>query len=184
VDESAKRVGKQRDMPLTVVVVDDDEGFRDLLKSSWGGSVAVLGEGASGEEAVRLAAGLRPDAVVIAIHVPGLDALEATRQIKAVSPETKVVLLTVHDEEAYLSSTGKSGADALLPKRKARTEALSLLRSMVGQPHPPWDGRDRRERGLGSPALWFGRERRRKANPARKVGGGSLGSGGRGTEVA
>ena len=138
-------------MLLSVVIVDGDKGYRELLKSALGGAVEVLGEGATGEEAVRLAADLRPDAAIIDIRIPGMDAIEATRQIKVTSPETKVMLLTLHDEEAYLSSTGKSGADALLAKRAARTEVLHLLRSLVGRPRPPWDGRERRGRGWASP---------------------------------
>lgn len=171
-------------MLLTVAIVDDDEGFRGLLKSALGGGVEVLAEGATGEEAVRLTADLRPDAVLIDIDIPGLDAIEATRQIKVASPQTRVVLLTLHDEEAYLSSTGKSGADALLAKREARTEALSLIRSVVGLPRPPWDGRERRGKGLGFPAVWNRRERRRKTDPTRGLGGGPSSDGGRGTEVA
>src|SRR5262245_45790223 len=138
----ATKVEWMRDRFLTVVIVDDDQGFRELLKGALGGGVEVLGEGESGEEAVRLAGSLEPDAVLLDLEIPGLEAIEATHQIKAASPETKVILLTLHDEEAYLSSTGKSGADALLPKRNVRTEVLSELRSLVTRPRPLWDAQE------------------------------------------
>src|SRR5262245_60081321 len=162
-------------MRLTVLIVDDDDSFRELLKRALGGAVEVVGEGATGEEAVRLAAERRPDAVLLDIGIPGLDAIEVTRQVKVAAPQTKVVLLTLHDEEAYLSSTGKSGADALLAKRQARTEALALLRRVVGRPRVPWDGRERRGRGAGSPGEWNGRERRKTPGSTQGLGDGPTG---------
>jgi len=149
-------------MTLTVLIVDDDDSFRGLVKRQLGQGVKVVGEAARGDDAVGLVAELRPHVVLMALDVPGLDGIAATRQIKAADPQTKVILLTAHDEQAYLSSTGKTGADSLLPKREARTEILSLIRAAVGGFGSTWDGRERRGGGL-RPGRWDGRERRRPA---------------------
>ncbi len=146
-------------MPLTVLIVDDDERFRELVKRLLGPGVRVVGEAARGDDAVLLATEVRPDVVLMDLEIPGLDGIAATRQIKAAVPRTKVILMTPYGEEAYLSSTGKTGADALLAKRSVRTEVLSRIRAVVGGFGSAWDGRERRTLGvtLGS---WDGRERR------------------------
>ncbi len=147
-------------MALNVLIVDDDESFREVIKRQVGQGVKVIGEAARGDDAVLLAAELRPDVVLMDLDLPGLDGITATRQIKAWSPKVKVILLTPGDEEAYLSSTGKTGADSILPKRAVRAEILSRLRVVMSGLWNTWDGRERRGPGSSS-GLWDGRERRR-----------------------
>ncbi len=86
----------------------------------------MVGEAGDGEEAVRLARDLRPDVVLMDIGMPGLDGLEATRRIKADRPEARVIILTVHGEEAYRRAAGESGADAFLPKKALIALLLSV----------------------------------------------------------
>jgi len=147
-------------MTLTVLIVDDDENFRGFVKRQLGHGVSVIGEAARGDDGVRLAAELRPHVVLMDLDLPGIDGIAATRRIKAADPQTRVILITPHDEQAYLSSTGKTGADALLAKRAVRTEVLSRVRAVVGGFWGTWDGRERRGRGLTT-GRWDGRERRR-----------------------
>jgi len=147
-------------MPLTVLIVDDDERFRELVGRLLGPGVRVVGEVARGDDAVLLAAELRPDVVLMDLEIPGLDGIAATRQIKAAAPRSKVILVTPYEEQAYLGSTGKTGADALLAKRAVRNEVLSCIRAVVGGFGSAWDGRERR--GQGAPwGGWDGPERRR-----------------------
>jgi DNA-binding NarL/FixJ family response regulator len=128
---------------LRVMVADDDPLFRGLVRRLLGESVMLVGEAADGEEAVALFRRLKPDVVLMDLEMPhDGDGLEATRRIKAEAPEAKVVLLTSHEEEAYLNATGKSGADVLLPKRAVRFQLLSLIRGLQGV--VSWDGIDRR----------------------------------------
>jgi DNA-binding NarL/FixJ family response regulator len=148
-------------MALTMLIVDDDEAFREVIKRQVGQGVKVIGEAARGDDGVLLAAELRPDVVLMDLDLPGLDGISATRQIKAEAPQVKVILLTPRDEEAYLSSTGKTGADSILPKRAVRAEILSRLRVVMSGLWNPWDGRERRGRGSSS-GHWDGRERRRQ----------------------
>jgi CheY-like chemotaxis protein len=114
-------------MPVRVLIADDDEVFRALLRRLMGGTVSVVGEAASGTEAVRLACLLLPEVVLLDVDMPLF--VETTRQIKTARPEVKVILMTGHDEEAYLGGTGRSGADAFLPKKTVRSELLSAVRA-------------------------------------------------------
>ncbi|HSB60172.1 MAG TPA: response regulator transcription factor [Vicinamibacteria bacterium] len=147
-------------MTLTVLIVDDDDGFRAFVRRQLGQGARVIGEAERGDDAVLLATELRPHVVLMDLDLPGLDGIAATRQIKAADPQTKVILMTPHGEQAYLSSTGKTGADALLPKRAVRTEVLARVRAVVGGFWGTWDGRERRGTGLTT-GRWDGRERRR-----------------------
>ncbi|HKC13865.1 MAG TPA: response regulator transcription factor [Vicinamibacteria bacterium] len=154
-------------MLLTVLIVDDDERFRELVGRLLGTGVRVVGEAARGEDAVLLATEVRPDVVLMDLDIPGLDGIAATRQIKAAAPRTKVILVTPYEEQAYLSSTGKTGADALLAKRAVRTEVLSQIRAVVGGFGSAWDGGERRGRGMTS-GRWDGTENRRP-QPSRET---------------
>ncbi len=147
-------------MRLTLMIVDDDERFRELVKRLLGTGVRVIAEAARGDDAVLLAMEVRPDVVLMDLDLPGLDGIAATRQIKAATPGTKVILVIPHEEHAYLSSTGKTGADALLAKRAVRTEILSHIRAVVGGFDGAWDGQDRRGQRVPS-RPWAGAERRR-----------------------
>jgi len=156
-------------MTLTVLIVDDDDDFRGFVKRQLGQGVRVIGEAARGDDAVLLATELHPHVVLMDLDLPGLDGIAATRQIKAADPRTKVILMTAYDEQAYLSSTGKTGADALLPKRAVRTEVLSRIRAVVRGFWGAWDGRERRGTGPTT-GRWDGRERRRP-EPPEETGG-------------
>jgi CheY-like chemotaxis protein len=155
-------------MPLTVLIAAADERFRELVTRLLGLGVRVVGEVARGDDVVLLAMEVRPDVVLMDLDIPGLDGIAATRQIKAAAPRTKVILVTPYEEQAYLSSTGKTGADALLAKRSVRTEVLSRIRAVVGGFGSAWDGRERRALGV-TLGRWAGTERRRPRPSAETV---------------
>lgn len=137
----------KREMAVTALIVDGDPRFRDLVRRVLGEAVRVMGVTDSVEEAIRLAEAARPQVVLMDVGAPEIDGVAPARRIKAVAPRAKVILLTAHDEETYLSATGKSGADAFLPKRLVRMELLSTIRSMAGVATTPgWDGTERRRR--------------------------------------
>ncbi len=141
------------------MIVDADPDIRGLVKGILEGAGVLCVMGDDPMEAVKLARLNRPDVVLLDIGL-SLEGIGATHAIKAERPETKVVLLTGHDEDAFLSATGKTGADALLPKKELRTDLLPVLRAVIGSTFVGiWDGSERR-RGLpGGPRR--GRERRR-----------------------
>jgi DNA-binding NarL/FixJ family response regulator len=159
----AYRVRRER-WRVRVLIADGDPAVRERVRRVLGRSVGIVGEAGGGEAAVRLALDYQPDVVLMDIDLPGDGGIDATHRIKQERPETKVILLTVHDEEAYLSATGKSGADAFLPKRLIRTDLLSTIREVAPALRALWNGMERRE-GPSRPAQvlgWDGTERRRR----------------------
>lgn len=121
-------------MPVTILIVDDDQGFREMVKRllEREPEVSVVGEAGDGEEAVQRARELRPDVILMDIAMPRVDGLEATRRIKAERPETKVLILTIHNEEAYRRAAQESGADVFLPKKTLMADLLPAIRRLMG----------------------------------------------------
>jgi DNA-binding NarL/FixJ family response regulator len=104
--------------PIHVMVVDDQalvrEGLMTLLEAAAG--ITPVAAAADGEEAVRLAARHRPDVVLMDLRMPVLDGVEATRQIRAALPETEIVVLTTHADEASILDALRAGARGYLTK--------------------------------------------------------------------
>jgi len=111
--------------PIRLLLVDDHALFRKglarLLEQEQG--FAVVGEAQDGAEAFKKAEDLKPDLVLMDIHMPGSSGIQATRQIREVLPATKVVILTVSEEDKDLFEAIKYGAHGYLLK-KVRPEAL------------------------------------------------------------
>jgi two-component system response regulator NreC len=106
------------------------EGIRRLLAAE--PDIVVVGEAADGEAAVRLTENLRPDVVCMDISMPGLSGLEATRQIKARFPEVGIVVLTMHEEEAYFYELVKAGASGYVLKRASARDLVDAVRAVAG----------------------------------------------------
>ena len=118
---------------VRALLVDDHmvvrAGLRALLEAS--GRVEVAGEASSGEEAVAKARSLEPDIVVMDLAMPGMDGVEATRRIAALGIETRVLVLTVHDEDKFLASALDAGADGFLSKSAADTDLLGAIDAVM-----------------------------------------------------
>ncbi|MGW9137355.1 response regulator [Streptomyces sp. NPDC055681] len=111
---------------MTTVLIADDQplqrmGFRMLLQGTPG--MEPVGEASHGAEAVRLAAELRPDVVLMDIRMPGMDGLEATRRIVASGGRTRVLIVTTFDLDEYAYDGLRAGASGFLLK-DARPEEL------------------------------------------------------------
>jgi len=88
---------------MRVLVIDDHSLFRDgIVSLLTAAGYQVVGEGGTGEQAIALTAELRPDVVLMDINMPELDGISALRHIKERYPRTKVVMLTVSDDDAHL----------------------------------------------------------------------------------
>ena len=114
---------------LRVLLADDHaivrQGLRALIESE--GKARVIGEAADGREAVRLVEKLAPDLAIMDIGMPGLNGLEATRQLKERFPEVKVIILSMHSEDIYLYQALKIGADGYVLKSAAFEELKLAL---------------------------------------------------------
>jgi len=126
-----------------LLVVDDNPVFRGMVKRlvQVDPEMKVVAEAEDGEEAVRLARELSPDVVLMDLSMPRLDGIAATRRIKADRPEAKVVILTVHADEAYRRAAMESGADGFLPKKTLPAGLIPTLKAMA--PERSRDGPER-----------------------------------------
>lgn len=113
---------------MRVLLVDDHALFRDGVRSLLEArGVEVVGEAGDGQEAVETALRLRPDVILMDITMPGMNGLDATRLVKARLPQTKIVMLTVSDEDHTLFEAIKSGAQGYLLKNLQAEEFFDLL---------------------------------------------------------
>src|SRR5712691_13061554 len=90
-------------MVATILIVDDNAQLRALMRgiAAQESDLHVVGEAEDGAEAMRLAQALQPDIVLLDLAMPRVNGLEALRRITAERPETKVIIVTVHAEDAY-----------------------------------------------------------------------------------
>lgn len=111
---------------ISVMIVDDHEvvrkGIRAYLEST--PDFKVVGEAASGREAVRLAAELVPDVILMDLIMPDMDGIETTRAIKKISPRSQIVVLTSFHEDAHIFPALKAGAISYILK-DVKMEALA-----------------------------------------------------------
>ncbi|HEY3366177.1 MAG TPA: response regulator transcription factor [Symbiobacteriaceae bacterium] len=105
------------------------QGVRMVLQSE--PDFELVAEAGRGEEACRLAQELKPDVVIMDISLPDLSGIEATRRIKADRPETRVIGLTMHEEEPYVLELLKAGADGYIVKRSAAADLVQAIRTVM-----------------------------------------------------
>lgn len=117
---------------ITILLAEDHtivrKGLRALLEAE--ADMAVVAEAEDGRAAVQLAQQRRPDVVVMDISMPGLNGIEATRQIKAQLPDTKVLILTRHADETYIHAILGAGGSGYIVKKAAPTELIAAIRAV------------------------------------------------------
>jgi two-component system response regulator NreC len=117
---------------IRLLVADDHKIFRQgitkLLEQE--PDLQVVGEAADGREAVKKATELKPDLVLMDIAMANLNGLEATKQIKKVLPETKIIMVTMHKNEEYILQSFQAGASGYILKEGAVEELVNAIRSI------------------------------------------------------
>jgi DNA-binding NarL/FixJ family response regulator len=117
---------------ITVLLAEDHEivrkGCRSLLAHER--DIEVVGEAATGREAVQLTRKLRPAVVVMDIAMPLLNGLEATRQIRRALPDTKVLILSAHSDNAYVEQVAALGASGFLLKQASSDNLATAIREV------------------------------------------------------
>lgn len=120
--------------PLRVLIADDHPVYRDGLRLTLDGweAATLVGEASDGDEAVALAANLRPDVVVMDVQMPGRSGVEATRAIVAASPATAVLVLTMFEEDDLVAAAMRAGARGYLVKGATRDELRNAITTVAG----------------------------------------------------
>jgi DNA-binding NarL/FixJ family response regulator len=119
---------------IRVLVADDHAivrtGIRHVLESEPG--FLVVGEAATGAEAIALAASLRPDVAVLDLSLPGDSGLRVAAELRRIAPETHVLILSMHDNTEYVMESLRAGVHGYLLKDAAATELRVAVRTVHG----------------------------------------------------
>lgn len=119
--------------PIRVLLVDDHALIRtgNALVLDSTDDLRVAGEAATGEDAVRLAAQLAPDVVLMDVRMPGIGGIEATRRITNATPKTRVIVLTTFDLDEYAFASLQAGASAFLLKSATPDQLTEAIRTVA-----------------------------------------------------
>lgn len=120
-------------MIYRVLIADDHPIVIDGLRSHINAQpdLNVIGETGDGLEVETLVNHLHPDLLLLDLALPGLSGLEITRRVKKNAPHTKIVIISMYDDIAYVAEAIKSGAQAYVLKRSVSTELISAIRSVL-----------------------------------------------------
>ncbi|HXC99690.1 MAG TPA: response regulator transcription factor [Verrucomicrobiae bacterium] len=117
---------------ITVLLAEDHmivrEGFRKMLELE--DDIDVVGEAQDGRQAVAMVGKLRPDVVLMDIAMPLLNGLEATRQVRKTFPATKILMLSAHNDDAYINNATESGAVGFLLKQTSAHDVCRAIREV------------------------------------------------------
>lgn len=117
----------------SILIVDDHEVVRNGIRSYLEriSDFHVIGEGASGEEALSMVSEMIPDIVLLDLMMPGMDGIETTRRIRQISPRTKVVVLTSYHEDVHIFPALKAGAISYILKDMKMDKLVDVLHRAV-----------------------------------------------------
>ena len=122
--------------PVRILVVDDHDGFRSSMVQALDlvPDVEVAGEARSGDEACDIVLHLKPDVVLLDLSMPGMDGMDATRQIRRVNPNSQVVVLSAFDGPQIEQAALAAGAWGLVPKGTPLEDVVGVLLNAAEQP--------------------------------------------------
>ena len=115
-----------------VLIVDDVPQVRRELRTLLPllDAIDVVGEAANGQDAIELAASLQPDVILMDVEMPLMDGLSATRLIKPQCPQCRIIILSIHDDEAVRARARSAGADDFVDKGAPLTALLHAIQTI------------------------------------------------------
>lgn len=118
---------------IRVLIVDDDDRFRGRLGQFLATvpHLQVVGEAATGQDALVSARELKPDLVLMDVRMPGMNGVSATRRLKEEIPEVRVIVLSVYDLQEYKDAALASGASAYVIKKSVMEELVPAIRQSL-----------------------------------------------------
>ena len=120
-------------MAETILIVDDHDSVRQAL-SRWLEVVfhdSIILTAATGEDALTIVCDTPPQVVVMDFGLPGINGAEATRRIKKIAPATQVVILTIHNSQAYRTDATEAGVNAYVLKEDMQTQLVPTLEALL-----------------------------------------------------
>lgn len=119
-------------MAIKIILADDHallrQGIRNVLELD--PDLQVIGEAGDGEETIRLVAELKPDVVLLDINMPDMNGIEVTKRVCLKSPRTRIIILTMHDDETYVAEVIKAGAMGYLLKEVEPSMLVNAIRTV------------------------------------------------------
>jgi DNA-binding NarL/FixJ family response regulator len=117
---------------IKILIADDHSVVREGLRTLLGRvtDFDVIGEAADGEEAVRVTCEKKPDVAIVDISMPKVNGIEAARQIRKGSPDTRVLIFTIHENEEYVYQIIASGANGYVLKDAGKNELVAAVRAI------------------------------------------------------
>ena len=117
-------------MPIKLLIADDERLFRQSLKIllETGSDIKVVADAADGQEAVKAARETAPDLALLDVDMPKMDGIKAARLIGAVSPRTKILMLSVHHEDDKINAALRAGAIGYILKDTDRSDFINIVR--------------------------------------------------------
>jgi DNA-binding NarL/FixJ family response regulator len=117
-----------------IVLAEDHKTVREGIKLLVNAQpdMQVIGEAGDGDEAIRTVTEMRPDMVIMDISMPGLNGLKATKKLRQICPEVKILTLTRHTDDGYLQQILGAGANGYVLKQSAPTELINAIRHVCG----------------------------------------------------
>ena len=122
-------------MGNSILIVDDHDAVRASLRT-WIAATfpsVACAEAASGEEALALVCGSAPDLALMDIDLPGINGIEATTRLKEIAPDTKVIIVSIHDTESYRAAAEAAGASGYVSKQHMVAQLSAILPRLLGQ---------------------------------------------------
>jgi DNA-binding NarL/FixJ family response regulator len=123
-----------KDNKITVLIVDDHsllrQGLTQILELEE--SIEVVGEAGNGEDAIKLALERRPDIILLDINMPKLNGIETLRRLKDIGIDSKIIMLTIHDDKEYLFETINIGANGYVLKDSDADSLIKAIKNVYG----------------------------------------------------